>query len=243
MLEKFVRPGIRAGSEEGRVPQVRQPEDDAEHARNRGPAIRRGLKVVVWNLEWISSLFDREARGAPRLLPDRSPLAAPQSITGRRLTAGDVLTFLTEAITDLDPDLVLMMEGPKSVAALQTMFDRIADGDWTFHLQCTRGSSLAWQKLPQGGRCVSLAVRLDRKRFSGAALAAFDTTDPAESGGFYRAANALHIITRESTIRVRYSILSNGMPTAITVPRTVPASASQNQIPSETSVQRSPSRK
>lgn len=31
----------------------------------------------------------------------------------------------------------------------------------------------------------------------------FDTNDPAESGGFYRAANALHVVTRESTIRAQ----------------------------------------
>ncbi len=31
----------------------------------------------------------------------------------------------------------------------------------------------------------------------------FDTTDPAEDGPFYRGANALHIVTRESTIRAQ----------------------------------------
>jgi len=31
----------------------------------------------------------------------------------------------------------------------------------------------------------------------------FDTSDPEETGGFYRAANALHVVTRESTVRAQ----------------------------------------
>ena len=152
------------------------------------PILRHGLKLVSWNMDWFADLFAEDEDGRPVLKPEDMVVRGPSPLNrpGAAPTVAHRLRLMKKAIVDLDPDVVLVLEGPNRTEALQHFFDLVGHGEWVCHVQ--RSSYL---HLPQGPvretrRCVGLAVRTDTGRFAPQPLTIHDTADPA-SGVIHRA--------------------------------------------------------
>ncbi len=117
------------------------------------------LKLVEWNMEWLNELFEPNSVGAAQFRPD-----ATVPPTTREGTVGQRVHDLIGVVTELDPDLMVVIEGPDRQSELQALFDKMP-GTWTTALQMTKGSQ----------QNVGIAVRTDTGKFDPVPIIQHDT--------------------------------------------------------------------
>lgn len=105
------------------------------------------MKLLLWNTEWMNDLFDQDGNFQP---DDHHPAHARQTTVRIRRD------HLSGVINDLDPDIVVVVEGPNREKELKLFFDADVQGTWEVKLQPTSGAS----------QCVGCAVRTDKNLFS-----------------------------------------------------------------------------
>ncbi|KGJ02844.1 hypothetical protein SAMN04487972_12722 [Paracoccus halophilus] len=136
------------------------------------------MKLVVWNMEWLNDLVDSEA-GA--LKP------GDRNVRGPRLpwknegpSVAERIALLREELTDLDPDILLIIEGPDRTADMEILMASISEVRWFTHIQRSRfPSSPDNPRLSTSTQCVGIAVRTDRGTFADTHLTINDVEDPA----------------------------------------------------------------
>jgi endonuclease/exonuclease/phosphatase family metal-dependent hydrolase len=107
------------------------------------------LKLLLWNVEWMNDLFDTNGNFRPdTAVPQHSP---GTTVRTRR-------NHLSGVITEVDPDMVIIVEGPNSDRELKLFFDNDISGTWITKVQPTSGSS----------QLVGCAIRTDRGKFDAA---------------------------------------------------------------------------
>jgi len=104
------------------------------------------MKLLLWNMEWMNDLFDQDGN----FQPDDHPPSHHRQTTVR--TRRD---HLSGVIDELDPDIVVVVEGPNREKELKLFFDADVQGSWEVKLQPTSGAS----------QCIGCAVRTDRNLF------------------------------------------------------------------------------
>jgi hypothetical protein len=92
------------------------------------------IRFMAWNMEWLNDLF--AAGGAAAFRPDAHK---PQH-AGEGVTVAIRKQALRGAIGELNPDVLVVIEGPSEAAELQLFFDDWQPDAWKTHLQKTRGS-------------------------------------------------------------------------------------------------------
>jgi hypothetical protein len=152
------------------------------------PNLRHGLKLVSWNMDWFADLFAEDDEGRPVLKADdmlvRGP--SPMNRRGSAPTVAHRMRLLKKAIIDLDPDIILVLEGPNRSEALAHFFNLLGHGEWTCHVQQSRYARVPDGPIEEARRCIGLAVRTDTSRFSSDPLVVYDAEDPA-AGLIYEA--------------------------------------------------------
>lgn len=119
------------------------------------------LKVVVWNVEWMNDLFGPNDEPAAFKADNHRPFHTPDStVLQRRQDLSGVLTELT-------PDVVVLVEGPNRTEELQLFFTQDMPGDWKTAVQYTKRQS----------QNVGFAVRTDTGKFQNPAFDFFDTNN------------------------------------------------------------------
>jgi endonuclease/exonuclease/phosphatase family metal-dependent hydrolase len=115
------------------------------------------LKLLIWNMEWMNDLFDEKGH----FHPDKHKPAHAQSTTVRTRR-----NHLSGVINDLQPDIVVVVEGPNRESELKLFFDLDVTGTWDVKLQPSPGSS----------QCIGCAIRTDTGKFhAGSPIRFFDT--------------------------------------------------------------------
>lgn len=144
------------------------------------PKLRHGLKLVTWNMDWLADLFAEDDDGQPMLKPEDMAVRGPSPLNrpGAGPTVAHRLRLLKKAIVDLDPDLILVLEGPNRSQALQHFFDVLGHGEWTCRVQRSRYIHLPNERMREARRCIGLAVRTDTGRLAPDPVAFFDAEDP-----------------------------------------------------------------
>jgi len=120
------------------------------------------LKLVTWNMQWMNDLFV-SGNGPVQFKPDDTGVRGPRSNSTVALRCRDLAGVLIE----LDPEAVVITEGPNQTRELQHFFDSHVPGTWTCVIQPTKGSS----------QCIGIAVRTDRGDFAETPLTWFDTRE------------------------------------------------------------------
>lgn len=114
----------------------------------------------------MNDLFDGDGNFHPN---DHAPHHARSTtvIKRRRDLAG--------VIDEIQPEVVVIVEGPNKTSELQLFFDSDVTGQWTTYIQGTKGST----------QCLGIAVRLDTNKFDAAnPLKTFDTANMATFDSF-----------------------------------------------------------
>lgn len=114
------------------------------------------LKVMVWNMEWMNDLF----AGNGLFRPDAEKTQHMTSATVKQRREA-----LSLVIKELDPDLLMVVEGPNETAEWQLFLDTDLPGKWQGYIQKSPGMS----------QCIGLAVRTDTGKFAVTSFQAFDT--------------------------------------------------------------------
>lgn len=102
-------------------------------------------------------------------------------------TVEERLELIKIGLTDLEADIVVVVEGPNKTEELQLLFDTVADGSWTCYILPSR-----YQLYPDKNRkkassqCLGIAVRQDAALFKNPSFTSFDSEDVA-SGLIYEA--------------------------------------------------------
>lgn len=152
------------------------------------PSLRHGLKLVSWNMDWFADLFAEDDEGRPVLKPDDMVVRGP-SPANRRGTAPTVahrIRLIKKALIDLDPDIVVVLEGPRRAEALSHFFQLLGFGDWLCHVQRTSLAPFPGGPAREARRCVGLAVRTDTGRLAADPVKVFNVEDSA-SGAIHEA--------------------------------------------------------
>ena len=97
-------------------------------------------------MEWMNDLFDQN--GNYHADTHKPTHAQSTTVLTRR-------QHLSGVINDLQPDVVVVVEGPNRENELQLFFDTDVTGDWLVKLQPTSGSA----------QCIGCAIRTDTSKF------------------------------------------------------------------------------
>jgi hypothetical protein len=129
------------------------------------------MKIVVWNVEWMSDLFV-PASQPPAFRPDdEKPTHSPGATIRKRRDD------LAGVLRELAPDLAVLVEGPGRNEDLQLFFDQdLNEHTWKTHVQVSHAAGQ-----PQN---ISLAVRTDSGSFQDPPFITFDTYKMKEFGDF-----------------------------------------------------------
>lgn len=153
------------------------PKDPVDHK----PTLRHGLKLVCWNMDWLADLFAENEEGRAVLKPEdmvvRGPSPANQQ--GSAPTVAHRLRLIGKAMSDLEPDIVVLLEGPRRSDALASFFQRLGHGEWECHVQRSAFERYPGGPVREAQRCVGLAVRTDTSRFAADPVTLFDADNPA----------------------------------------------------------------
>lgn len=115
------------------------------------------MTLLLWNMEWMNDLFDQDGNFQP---DDHHPSHSRQTTVRTRRD------HLSGVINELDPDIVVVVEGPNREKELKLFFDADVQGTWEVKLQPTSGAS----------QCIGCAVRTDKNLFHAQSpIAFFDT--------------------------------------------------------------------
>lgn len=145
------------------------------------PKLRHGLKLVSWNMDWLADLYAESEDGALEFKPDDMSVRGPSPLSqpGAAPTVAHRLRLLKKAIVDLEPDIILVLEGPRRSIALQRFFERLDHGAWICQVQPSRYADVPGRVVQERQRCLGLALRTDTSRFAADAMTVFDVEDPA----------------------------------------------------------------
>jgi endonuclease/exonuclease/phosphatase family metal-dependent hydrolase len=118
------------------------------------------IKFVNWNMEWMNDLFVAD-KGPAAFRPDD---AVPQH--NHKTTVRRRREDLAGVLNELQPDVLVVVEGPNRTDELQLFFDLDVEGTWQTYIQPTKGST----------QSIGVAVRTDTGKFGDEAITPFDTT-------------------------------------------------------------------
>ncbi|MGB5941566.1 MAG: hypothetical protein WBG71_01665 [Leeuwenhoekiella sp.] len=104
------------------------------------------IELLCWNMEWMNDLFDgdgnfREDNFKPQHDKKTTVLERRQNLAG--------------VINELQPDVLVVVEGPNRTRELQLFFDTDVSGVWKTYIQRTKGAQ----------QCIGIAVRVDTGKF------------------------------------------------------------------------------
>lgn len=126
------------------------------------------LKLLVWNMEWLNDLFEAGS-GTPQFRADRDkPIHSPDTTIKQRRE------HLAGMVRELDPDLIIVVEGPNRGEELQLLFDSFGLGTWHTDLQVTSGQQ----------QNIGIAVRTDTQKFQTLPFELFNTNSDARFAPF-----------------------------------------------------------
>lgn len=114
------------------------------------------LKLMVWNMEWMNDLF--AGNGLFRPDSEKTQHNGAATVKQRR-------DALSAVIKDLNPDVLVIVEGPNITAEWQLFLDSDLPGKWMGHIQASPGMT----------QCIGIALRTDTGKFAADALQTFDT--------------------------------------------------------------------
>jgi endonuclease/exonuclease/phosphatase family metal-dependent hydrolase len=139
------------------------------------------IAVGVWNMEWLNDLFV-SGDGPAAFKSDQSQVRGPEIFTlqgPRKPTVGERKEKLRAGISDLDLDLLVVVEGPNRGVELRLLFDELAPGTWQTFLQESKTQSRPdSHHLFSSQQNIGIALRLDRGRFADQPLRVFDAMEP-----------------------------------------------------------------
>lgn len=119
------------------------------------------LKLLVWNMEWMNDLFGPNDQPAAFRPDDEKPAH------GGKTTVRERRDHLSGVIHDLDPDIVVVVEGPNRASELALFFDTDVTGSWVVQNQYSKGQS----------QNVGIAVRTDTGKFEADPFDFYDTNN------------------------------------------------------------------
>lgn len=136
------------------------------------------MKLVVWNMEWLNDLVDSEA-GA--LKPDDRNVRGPRAPWKKEgPTVAERVALLREGLADLDPDILIVVEGPDRTTDLEILMASLSDADWAVYVQRSRyPSGPDNPRQNTSTQCVGVALRTDRGVFADTPMTISDVEDPA----------------------------------------------------------------
>lgn len=152
-------------------------------------------KLVVWNLEWINKLFVGKDEG-PALKPDD---ALPEKTS--KHTVGERLELIAKGLKVVDPDILVVVEGPDFKEEFPIFIDRVAEGTWEVMLQeslSVNSPRPGETQVYRASQCIGIAVRTDRGKFSADPLRVFDALD--ENEPIHHASNPFFFDTRDDKV-------------------------------------------
>ncbi len=120
-----------------------------------------GLKLVVWNMEWMNDLYGPNNLPAAFKADDEIPYHA-QGCTVRQRRDD-----LSGVLNELAPDIVVCVEGPNRASELQLFYDKDVEGDWVVQTQYSKGRS----------QIIGIAVRIDQGKFDHPPFRYIDTNN------------------------------------------------------------------
>lgn len=136
------------------------------------------MKLAVWNMEWLNDLVDS---GAGAVKPDDETVRGPKPPWQKaNPTVAERIALLREGLADLDPDILLIVEGPDRTEDMKVLMAELSDAEWAVSMQRTR-----YLLSPEGTRrqtstqCVGIALRTDRGVFADPPMTVADVEDPA----------------------------------------------------------------
>lgn len=121
------------------------------------------IKLVVWNMEWMNDLFVANDEPVGFRPDDHSPYHTSDSTIRQRRDD------LSAVLEELNPDVVVIVEGPNRDGELQLFFDSDMPGEWVTKVQYSKGQS----------QNLGIAVRIDTGMFEDPAFKHFDTNNIA----------------------------------------------------------------
>jgi endonuclease/exonuclease/phosphatase family metal-dependent hydrolase len=114
------------------------------------------LKLMIWNMEWMNDLF--AGNGLFRPDAEKTQHNSAATVKQRR-------DALSTVIKELNPDILLVVEGPNVTAEWQLFLDTDLPGKWKGHIQNSPGMT----------QCIGIATRTDTGNLGIDALQTFDT--------------------------------------------------------------------
>jgi len=127
------------------------------------------LKLLLWNMEWMNDLFTA-GNGPAAFRPDgEKPAHGTGSVTVRKRR-----TDLSAVIRELEPDVVVVVEGPNRNEELDLFFRTDVGPEWRTFLQPTSGSA----------QCIGAAINTATGKFDAAATRTIDSAANAAFGEF-----------------------------------------------------------
>ena len=119
--------------------------------------------LVVWNVEHMNRLFVSDAKEAA---------LKPRTDETDDVFVGERLDDITAVLAALDPDCLVVVEGPSRPEEFALFFENM-EGQWVTHLQLTRRPNYSSQQN------IGIAVRTDRGLFAADAVHGFDSAQEA----------------------------------------------------------------
>ena len=101
-------------------------------------------------MEWLNDLFGDENK-PPQFRPDEETTQHSKASTVKQR-----FDDLANVLKEIDPDLVVVVEGPSRPQELQLFFDRIGTGTWATYLQISS---------PKQTQNIGIAARTDTGKF------------------------------------------------------------------------------
>jgi endonuclease/exonuclease/phosphatase family metal-dependent hydrolase len=127
------------------------------------------LRMLLWNMEWLNDLFVA-GNGPAAFRPDsEKPAHGSGSVTVRKRR-----NDLAAVIRELEPDLVVVVEGPNRNEELELFFRTDVGPEWRTFLQPTSRSA----------QCLGAAINLAGGKFDAAATRRFDSAANPAFGPF-----------------------------------------------------------
>lgn len=131
-------------------------------------------KLVVWNLEWLDDLFLPSRDGLGWRSDDYTGFRGPGKTLAQRVQR------IADGIKHLDPDILVIVEGPHRQGEFDLFIERCCEGSWDTWLQHTQSpaSPAPGARVNTSLQAVGIAVRTDRGAFADPALTPQDAMDP-----------------------------------------------------------------
>ena len=145
------------------------------------------IKLAVWNMEWLNKLFKSgTVNDDAEFKPD-----ADKPEKDSKHTVGERKALLSAGLHRIDADVIVVVEGPNKTKELRLLFEELAPGEWTTHIQESKsingpGRTDVWAS----GQCVGVALRTDTGKFHMPNVRFFDAMSEV-SGPVFHASEPL----------------------------------------------------